>query len=60
MKRAKSRARRPAKAKSALQSLGDSTRKVGRKVKRSAARMLHSLGETTKVVKRRAKRKLAL
>ena len=55
-KSAKSRARKPAKAKSTLQSLGDSTMSVGRKVKRSAARMLRSLGDSTKVVKRRAKR----
>jgi len=55
MKRTKSRARRPAKAKSTLRSLGDSTIRVGGK-KRSAAHVLRPLGSSTKVAKRRAKR----
>ncbi len=47
MKRAKSR--RPA-TRSKLRSLGDTTKKVGMTVKRSAARMLRSLGDATSKV----------
>jgi hypothetical protein len=55
MKRAKSR-RKPA-TRSKLQSLGDTTKKVGMKVKRSATRMLRSLGDATKVMQSRPARR---
>jgi hypothetical protein len=55
MKRAKSR-HRPA-TRSKLQSLGDTTKKVGKKVKRTAARMLRSLGDATKVMQSRPARR---
>jgi hypothetical protein len=54
MKRAKSR--RPA-TRSKLRSLGDTTKKVGMTVKRSAARMLRSLGDATKVMQPRPARR---
>jgi hypothetical protein len=55
MKRAKSRAR-PAK-RSKLQSLGDTTKKVGIKVKRSASRVIRTIGEATHVMQRRPARR---
>jgi hypothetical protein len=55
MKRAKSRARTAKRSK--LQSLGDTTRKVGIKVKRSAAGMLRSIGDATKVMQSRPARR---
>lgn len=55
MKRAKSRVR--AEKRSTLESLGDTTKKVGKKVKRTAARMLRSLGDATKVMQSRPARR---
>ena len=55
MKRAKSR--RPAAKRSKLQSLGESTKKVGMKVKRSATRMLRSLGDAANIMPSRPARR---
>jgi hypothetical protein len=55
MKRAKSPVRTAKRSR--LQSLGDTTRKVGKTVKRSAARVLRSIGDATKVMQSRPARR---